>query len=112
MAGPLSKSERPSVFLAMRPDHTFSVLTSALRLGIRIPKDISLVSRDTHPLFDLAMPGLTRYSSPATTIAKRAVNLAMNILAGRKIPLQPMLVTPTFVPGTTLARYRSASRRL
>jgi hypothetical protein len=103
-------TERPTALLSTRPELTFAALVRAHALGLRIPQDISVISRDTHAMFDSAMPELTRYSSTAMKLATRAVKIAMNLLAGRKVSVEPSLVMPTFVPGTTLGpcgdRYR------
>lgn len=98
----LTGPRRPTVILTQRQGLTLAVLRHALGLGLRIPADLSLVSRDNHPLFDAGFPELTRYSGSARKIALRAVRIAVQLLAGQKVPPRPSLVTPAFIPGTTL----------
>jgi hypothetical protein len=100
----LSGPSRPTVLISLRPALTIAVVTQVLASGLRIPEDISIVSRDTHPLLDSALPHLTRYRSTFKQLAMRAVRLALGQLAGRQISPRPSLVTPTFFAGTTLAR--------
>lgn len=102
---------RPTVVLSLRPTHTFAILLHILGSGLRIPQDISIVSRDTHPMFDSSMPELARYNSTALENATRAVKIAMRILGGRKVRPIPTLVPATFVPGKTLARLNDGMRR-
>ena len=82
---------------------TIMIMMRLIGSGIRIPREISIVSRDTHDLIDAALPELTRYTSTAIKLASRAVKLAMYLIAGHKIPEKPSLVMPAFVAGSTLA---------
>jgi hypothetical protein len=99
----LGGPRRPTGVLSLRQGLTLAVLRHALGRGLRIPADLSLVSRDTHMLFESGFPELTRYSGSARKLASRAVRIALHLLAGRKAPARPSLVTPTFIPGSTLA---------
>lgn len=98
----LHRPDRPTAIFSMRPTHTLTLLTHVLASGLRIPSDVSVVSRDTHQLIEAALPELTRYSSPPAVLATRAVRLALKLLAGRVVPPEPSLVMPTFVRGATL----------
>jgi len=99
----LGGPERPTAVVSMRPALTIELGMVALRCGLRIPRDVSIISRDSHPLLDAALPELTRYRSTARKLAGRAVRIAACLLAGRKAPAKPSLVTPAFVAGATLA---------
>lgn len=99
LAGP----QRPTAVLSQRPALTLAVVLHALRRGLSIPRDLSIVSRDTLPVFDAAVPELTRYSSTATKLTSRIVKIALHLLAGRKVPSTPNLLTPQFIAGATLA---------
>ncbi len=105
----LSAPRRPTAILTLRQGLTLAVLRHALSLGLRIPADLSLVSRDTHPLFDSGFPELTRYSGSARKIAVRAVRIAVHLLAGQKVSSRPSLVTPAFIPGSTLGPCASSA---
>lgn len=104
LTGLLTGPQRPTAVLTMRPALTFAFLLHASALGLRIPQDISILSRDTHPFFEWTVPELTRYSSAAIRIARRAVRMATRLFAGQSVSPKPSLVTPTFLPGTTVAR--------
>ena len=100
----LTDRSRPTVIMTTRPSHTQSVLVHLLRSGLRIPEDISLVARDTDPLFELGTPELTRYRSTVAKQAHRAAEVARALLAGHPVSSKPVLITPTFIAGKTLAR--------
>jgi DNA-binding LacI/PurR family transcriptional regulator len=76
--------------------------TQVLALGFAVPRDISVISRDTHPLINAALPQLTRYSASPLKHATIAVRAAQAILAGSAGRPRPRLVSPQFVAGTTL----------
>jgi DNA-binding transcriptional regulator YhcF (GntR family) len=102
----LRPADRPTVLFTMRPPLTLTLFTHLLASGLLIPRDISIVSRDTHPLFDAALPELTRYNGSMTKLATRIVRITEDLLAGRHPAHRSAYVTPTFVPGSTLAKYR------
>jgi DNA-binding LacI/PurR family transcriptional regulator len=101
----LQGRDRPTVLVSLRPTLTIAAVAQVLAAGLRIPEDISIFARDNHPLIDGALPELTRYRSSAREQALRAVRIAARLLAGRAAPTRPSLVTPTFVPGATLAKW-------
>jgi DNA-binding LacI/PurR family transcriptional regulator len=93
---------RPTAVLSMRPAGTIALIMTALELGLRIPRDISIISRDTHSMLEAALPDLTRYRNSPMKRATRAFNIARNLLAGRPVTNKQILLTPTFVRGSTL----------
>lgn len=98
--------DRPTVLFSMRQPLTLTLIMHLLASGLRIPRDVSIVSRDTHPLFETAIPELTRYSGSTTKLASRIVRIASSLLTGRQVAARPAFVTPTFVAGSTLANLR------
>ena len=98
----VAASRPPTALFIMRPSLTITVMMRLIGSGIRIPHDVSIVSRDTHPLIDAALPEVTRYTTTAIKLASRAVKLAMHLIAGHRVPPKPRLVMPAFVAGSTL----------
>ena len=70
--------------------------------GLRVPRDLSIVARDSNPVVDAAVPGLACYNTSTTKLARRTVRLVSALLAGRRVPARPSLVMPAFVAGMTL----------
>jgi DNA-binding LacI/PurR family transcriptional regulator/DNA-binding transcriptional ArsR family regulator len=102
----LRAPRRPTVLFTMRQPLTLVTLMHVLASGLRMPQEISLVSRDSHPLFEAALPELTRYEGATSALANRIVRITANLLAGRQVAKRPSLVTPVFVPGGTLTHLR------
>jgi len=99
----LSRQPRPTVIVTSEPEHTQTLLMFLSRRGLSIPRDMSVVSTDSHPLFEMGFPELTRYRRPSESQLLRTIRMVQNLLAGQSAPAKPLLITPTFVPGKTLA---------
>ena len=100
----LARRPRPTVVFTMLPEITQTVLVHLLHAGVRVPGEISIISRDSHALFDVGAPELTRYVSSNVKKAHAVVRLVQSLVAGRPVSAKPILLTPTFVPGGTFSR--------
>ena len=98
----LTGPQRSTAVFVMREATALAAYTQVLALGFAVPRDVSVISRDTHPLINAALPQLTRYSASPLKHATRAVRAAQAILAGSAGRPLPRLVSPQFVAGTTL----------
>lgn len=94
--------KRPTALLCVRPALTLGAVVNLGRAGLRIPGDISVISRDSHTLIDASIPDVTRYSGVSMRLASRAVRVAQALIAGHYVPPRPSLVFPTFISGETL----------
>ena len=99
----LARRPIPTAVVTMRPQYTLTVLLHLLQSGLRIPDDVSLISRDTHSILEQGMPALTCYRSGFAKQAHRVVRVAQSLLAGLRVSTKPSLIIPTFVAGSTLA---------
>lgn len=102
----LTGPHRPTAVFTLGPALSFAAYLSAVSVGLRIPQDLSIIARDSHPFFDWTLPELTRYGSTATTLGRRAVRIVLRLLAGQNASTSPSLVMPAFLPGGTLAHWR------
>jgi LacI family transcriptional regulator len=95
-------SLRPTALFVTKSHAISAVLTILPRLGLRIPEDISVISREDDPFLDYLVPSVARYSTDSTAIARRlAVSLAQ-LAAGRALPVFHYRLMPRFVPGRSL----------
>ena len=100
----LSKPEPPTAIVCVHVAHVLTVLLHLLRSGLSVPRDISVLCRETHAALDVGIPELTRYRSPVLKQAHHSVRVAQSMLAGHHITTVPHLIMPAFVPGETLAK--------
>ena len=98
----LTGPKRSTAVFVMREASAVAAYTQVLALGLAVPRDVSVLSRDTHPLINAALPQLARYSASALKQATIAVRAAQAILAGNAGRPRPRLVIPQFVAGSTL----------
>jgi DNA-binding Lrp family transcriptional regulator len=103
----LARDQAPTAFFCMHVGEALTVLIHLLRVGRRVPQDVSVMCRETRPSLDIGVPELTRYRSPVAKQSHDAVRLAQTLLAGHHVPTRPHLVMPAFVPGETLSRARA-----
>lgn len=102
---------RPTAIFSLRPDFAITTMVHLHRSGLRIPEDVSLLSRDSHPLIDSALPEISRYHGSDLLHSDRAVRFAEALLAGHGIPPKPKLFIPTFIAGRTLADRREPAAK-
>lgn len=99
----LARPERPTAIFCIHVSEALTVLAHVLRMGLRVPQDISLLCRETIPAVDSGLPELTRYRRQVVRQANLTVRIARSMLAGQDVPRRAHLIMPAFVPGGTLA---------
>jgi DNA-binding LacI/PurR family transcriptional regulator len=98
----LARRPRPTAIITMRAKVALAVFYQLQLAGLRVPNDVSLVSRDTDEILEAGMPELTRYHSSLDKKVKASVRIIQSLLNGQVFPPAPNLVTPTYIPGETL----------
>ncbi len=90
-------------FLSLRPLLTLTLLTHLLRRGIRLPQEAALISRDSEPFLQAALPSPARYESTPEARVRRAARILHALAAGTLRPPWPEVrLMPGFTPGQTL----------
>jgi hypothetical protein len=103
----VSSRSKPTALFSLLPEYSVTAMVSLLRLGLRIPADISLVSRDSTPFIDRTIPDLTRYKGSFDSLTRHTERIAQALLAGRYVPAKTTLVQPSFIAGNTLGSVRA-----
>ncbi|MBL9216258.1 MAG: GntR family transcriptional regulator [Opitutaceae bacterium] len=98
-AGP----DRPTAVLTLVLKDALGILFHLQRRRLQVPADVSLLSAENSPLLDQGLPELARYSVSPRKQARRIVRYTQALLAGNPLPARSSLITPAFVPGSTLA---------
>ena len=105
----LTGPQRATAVFVMREASAVAAYTQVLELGLRVPRDVSVISRDTHPLIDAALPQLTRYGTSPLKQATLAIRAAQAVLAGTAGRPRPRLVAPQYIAGATLGPVPAAT---
>jgi LacI family transcriptional regulator len=113
----LSTRRPPSAVFASNDDMALGVLAAAQRLGIQVPRDLSIVGFDDSPAASLVWPGLTTVRQPVGAMAATAVEM---LVRGDVLPFTeadaalpaPLRVIPheLVVRASTAARPRRSAR--
>lgn len=86
----LPKKDRPTAIFAANDWLAAAVYQHALRQGMRIPDDLSIVGCDNDPgICDLLKPGLTTHSLPYVELAREAVQWIASLVSGNPPHKQP-----------------------
>jgi DNA-binding LacI/PurR family transcriptional regulator len=100
----LARSPKPTAIFATQVQHTQSLFMQLPRLGLKIPDDISILAGESHPLFETSVPELSRYQGATDRTMRHTVRVVQALLAGQTVSAEPFLITPTYIPGKTVAR--------
>lgn len=92
----LALKPRPTGVFSCRGLHTIALLTYLYSRGLRIPQDVSIISRDDDQALDFVTPVLARYHRSPAKMAKAIFRLIMGILEGRKIKGRNVRILPEF----------------
>ncbi|WP_413804538.1 LacI family DNA-binding transcriptional regulator [Streptomyces sp. OE57] len=101
----LAMDPRPTAIFCSTDSFAFATLDAAVRLGIRVPEELSVVGFDDSEPSRWSMINLTTVHQPFTEMAAKAVDLLIDRLDGRREgPVSRMLFPVRLVVrGTTAA---------
>jgi LacI family transcriptional regulator, repressor for deo operon, udp, cdd, tsx, nupC, and nupG len=84
----------PTAIFCANDEMAFGVIHELRRLGRDVPGDVSVVGFDDIYLSEAFQPPLTTVSQPRAEIGSRAMAVLLDIIAGRSVPPDPV-VLPT-----------------
>ena len=91
----LASGLRPTAAFCFSDSIAFGVYAAGRDLGLAIPRDISVVGYDDHPVSALLSPALTTFAWNAKGIVRRAVDMVLAAADGVTSPRR-VLVDPQF----------------
>jgi len=104
----LGLASPPTALLVANPSYFLTTITFLAECGLRVPQDVSLISRDDDIFLSYVTPGPARYSCNARTYAKRLHQALMLQLRGEKLPHSAFRIEPKYLPGPSLATVKPA----
>ncbi|NUO77603.1 MAG: LacI family DNA-binding transcriptional regulator [Lysobacter sp.] len=94
----LAKSPRPTAIFACNDEMAAGVYKAAMRRGLSIPADLSVVGYDDSPLATQLWPALTTIHSPVRDLGRQAAQMLLTPEpAEGEEPTEPVSVTPHLV---------------
>ena len=102
----LEQATPPTGLLIANSNFYLAVVTELARRGIRIPQDMSLISRDDDPFLNFVIPAPARYLNAPQVFATKLRTLALHLLERGSAPVRRVRIEPRFEPGGSVALRR------
>lgn len=93
---------RPTGLLVMQPHFYLTASTRLAQAGVRIPQDISLISRDDDPFLAFVVPSPARYVASPHVMAKALLRPVLELLGGDPITQRAGRIMPEFFRGESI----------
>lgn len=93
----------PTGLLVLQPHFYLAVASRLAQAGVRIPQDMSLISRDDDPFLAFVVPAPARYPARPHVMAKSLLRPVLELLAGEPVTQRAARIMPEFFRGETLA---------
>ena len=100
----LSREPRPTAILASNDQMAMATTDVATRLGLSVPRDLSVVSFDNTPIAIFSQPPLTAVDQPIAATTARAVELLIAANRGKDLPDQTEVVPATLIERGSTAK--------
>lgn len=104
LRGILSAAQRPTALFVIQAGHAATALTYLSQQGVRVPAEMSLLSRDHEPFLTHLVPEPARYERQPAVFAKKLAHLVTALGNGVPPKKSQHLLMTTFVRGETMAR--------
>lgn len=85
--------------IASRTLYALTLLSGLQRAGKQVPRDVSLICRDSDPMLDWTSPPISRYRISPERFALQLTHIVTEIARGRKKYHQVPALIPEFLPG-------------
>ncbi|WP_395738048.1 substrate-binding domain-containing protein [Prosthecobacter sp.] len=99
----LKESPATGLFIA-HARHVLTVMSSLTSRGLRIPADVSVISRDSESFLEFMVPRPTHYHIPPLVLAQKLSQVVLKMARGESVVAKSHLIMPTLVAGETLAK--------
>jgi DNA-binding LacI/PurR family transcriptional regulator len=105
--GLLSHDPAPTAFLVGRSMPALMVASELMRRGCRIPRDVSIIARDSDHFLEYFSPQLARYRASPDLHARRLARLAIQLARGAAPRPRQVRIMPEFFQGESLGAVRA-----
>jgi DNA-binding LacI/PurR family transcriptional regulator len=88
--------------LVARSAHVVTGLTHLLRRGLRVPQDVSLISRDDEPILEHLVPRVARYHIDPALFARKISRIVVDMVGNGRRRQHDVRLMPALVRGETI----------
>lgn len=100
----LRRPQTPTGFLVARANVALAVTSELIRHGVAVPKEASVISRDTDHFLEYFTPSIARYARDPELHARSVAKALLQIAEDGASHQKKVRITPLFVPGESLGR--------
>lgn len=93
----------PTALLVVHPHYYLAVASRLAQSGVRIPQDISMISRDDDPFLSFIAPVPARYVVNPHVLAKSLLRPVLELVEGNAVSQHASRIMPEFLPGESVA---------
>ncbi|MDB6028205.1 MAG: transcriptional regulator [Verrucomicrobiales bacterium] len=97
----MSHANPATAILVARSAHALTTFTYLQRKGLRLPQDVSLISRDNDQFLDFVVPRITRYACNPVTFARRVSRIVLQLTKEGSVSKRQVLLMPELIKGET-----------
>lgn len=99
----LDKKSPPTGLVVANSNYYLATVTELARRGLRVPEDVSLISRDDDPFLDFIVPSPARYRNDPKVFASKAATFALRILEHGNSEADHVTLLLRYDPGQSVA---------
>lgn len=85
-----------------KPSHVVTTVSHLLRRGVKLPQDLSLISRDDDPLLEHLVPVVSRYHVDPEAFARKVSRKVLDLVQSGAQPPHDSRIMPSFIRGETV----------
>jgi DNA-binding LacI/PurR family transcriptional regulator len=104
----LSLPEQPTAIFATNDLMAIGVIHAAWSMGVRVPRDVSVIGLDDIVLAAYTAPPLTTLAVDIAALARKSMELVFSLIEGKQVSSPPLLTPTLKVRGSTAAPGREA----
>lgn len=99
----MEQASPPTALLVVNPFHYLTVSSRLVQLGLQIPRDMSLMSRDDDSFLLFVLPEPARYVTDSHLFAKGLLHPVLELLQGQVLSERGARIIPRFIRGGSLS---------
>ncbi len=99
----LEQKQRPTALVVVNPYCYLTVSSKLAQLGVRIPEDMSVISRDEDSFLSFLVPPPACYVVSPHVMARGLVRPVIELLEGEVVTKRALRIMPAFIRGESMA---------
>ena len=99
-----AQKPKPTALLVANAYHCLAVVSGLAAMGVRVPADISVISRDEGSFLTFLLPTLARYVADPRAFARSLQQPVLELLEGGVVTQRALRLMPEFVRGESIGR--------